>query len=146
MNASKTNQSQGTNPVEVGKAEMVRNNRETATSRDRYPLMDKTPDTKLPLCEHIEIKGGHCVACMEEGKLAFAKVSSNYSVGYKDGRASAIKEFKKFLGKFSQSHACSDGEYKCKCYDKNIPDQNCWLIPKKAFEEFEKELGGTKNE
>jgi hypothetical protein len=65
---------------------------------------------------------------MEEGKLAFAKVSSNYSVGYKDGRASAIKEFKKFLNR-------EDGDV----------DSSFWVISRTAFaEQFEKELGGTK--
>ena len=112
MNASKTNQSQETKPHRVGLEDEKQGSLDTTTTGGRVGdlnkiampkicsakmLEDKTSDTKLTMCEHIEIKGGHCVACMEEGKLAFAKVSSNYSVGYKDGRVSRIKEFKEIL-------------------------------------------------
>ena len=61
----------------------------------------------------------------EEGKLAFAKVSSNYSVGYKEGRASRIKEVLEIIDK---------------CPDIPLP-QHCSKKMLKA--KLEKELGGT---
>jgi hypothetical protein len=89
--------------------------------------------TKLTMCEHIEIKGGHCVACMEEGKLAFAKVSSNYSVGYKEGRASAIKEVIELI-KSKEWNDC-----------KLMKDICCGCIMQELLGRLEeKELGGTK--
>jgi len=129
-----------------------------ASKTNHRPLQDLsggkiTPrpveDTKLTLCEHIEIKGGHCVACMEEGKLAFAKVSSNYSVGYKDGRASAIKEFKKFLDKYLKEankrvniFDLDSGIHKGHWTYDDILLEKAKLL-QELKKEFEKELGGT---
>jgi predicted ArsR family transcriptional regulator len=45
---------------------------------------------------------------------------------YESGRASAIKEFKKYIRK------------------QGIEMKDSWVISKRLFEEFEKELGGTK--
>jgi hypothetical protein len=63
---------------------------------------------------------------IQEGKLAFAKVSSNYSIGYKDGRVSTIKEVLEIIDK---------------CPDIPIP-QHCSKKMLKA--KLEKQLGGKK--
>ena len=46
--------------------------------------------------QEAELKG------IKEGKLVFAKVSSNYSVGFKEGKVQAISEFKEKVKKLKE--------------------------------------------
>lgn len=47
-----------------------------------------------------------------------------------------VKRFIKEIKKQSHTtHSCPDDEddYECRCFNKKIPDQNCWVIPKSIF-------------
>ena len=69
-------------------------------------------------------------------KMAFGKPT--YTLGWNNAikRCNELdKEFIRLLKKQSgTTHSCENK--KCKCYNENIEDQNCWVIDKEEFDKL----------
>ena len=56
------------------------------------------------------------------------------------GDCLSTRHVKDFISKLKEesdeTHACEVEGYPCKCEDKTIEDNNCWLVPKKLLDKI----------